>query len=82
MFVPSEHMEAFCDIGFGSLRGSSVNIATRLWTGRQGFDSSQVQELFFSLCHRFQTGSKAHSDSYPMGIGDIFLDVKAAGAWC
>jgi hypothetical protein len=36
--------------------------------GRPGFNFRQVQGSF-SLCHRVQTGSGAHSDFYPIGTG-------------
>jgi hypothetical protein len=34
----------------------------------------------FSLHHRFQTGSGAHSASYPMGTGALSLGVKRPGS--
>jgi hypothetical protein len=33
----------------------------------------------FSVRHRVQTGSEAHSSSYPMGNGGTFPGGKAAG---
>jgi hypothetical protein len=35
----------------------------------------------FSLHHRVQNGSGAHSTSYPMGTRGSFPGGKAAGAW-
>jgi len=35
----------------------------------------------FSLRHRAQRGSRAHPDTYPMGIGCSFPESKAAEAW-
>jgi hypothetical protein len=35
----------------------------------------------FSLHHRVQIGSGAHSSSYPMGTRGSFLWGKAAGTW-
>jgi len=44
---------------------------TRLWTGRQGFDFRQGEEIF-SLRDRVQTGSRVHGGSFPEGkaVGD------------
>jgi hypothetical protein len=39
-----------------------------------------AESVYFSLFHRVQTGSGAHSASYPMGTGDSFPGRKAAGA--
>jgi hypothetical protein len=36
---------------------------------------------YFYLLHNVQTGSGAHSASYPMGTRGCFLSGKAAGAW-
>jgi len=33
----------------------------------------------FSSCHRVQTGSGAHSASYPMGTGDSYSGAKRPG---
>jgi hypothetical protein len=43
---------------------------------------SRVPELArdFSLLHSAQTVSEAHSNSYPVGKGDISPGVKATGA--
>jgi hypothetical protein len=46
-------------------RGSGIRFLT--WAGN------------FSLLHRVQTGSGAHTASYPMGTGGTFPGVKAAG---
>jgi hypothetical protein len=56
-------------------RDSSVGTATGYGLETKGseFESRWGQE--FSLLHVVQTGSGAHSTSYPMGIGG-----KAAGA--
>jgi hypothetical protein len=61
-------------------RDSSVGIATGY-----GLDDRGSRVLFlagagiFSLHHRYQTGSGAHSASYPMGTGVSFPGGKAAG---
>jgi hypothetical protein len=47
-------------------------------TEKQEFESRYCQE--FSLLYVVQTGSLAHSASYPIGTGDDFLGVKAAEA--
>jgi len=41
----------------------------------------QVDAGIFSLCHRVQTGSGAHSASYPIDTGGSFPRSKPAGAW-
>jgi hypothetical protein len=46
-----------------------------LRTGRLGFESRKGQ--YISL-RSIQTGSEAHTDSYPMGIGGFFPAVKRA----
>jgi hypothetical protein len=38
-------------------------------SGRSGFDSRQVQEIFRQF-HSVQTGSAAFADSYPMSTGN------------
>jgi len=48
---------------------------TRLRDARPGFDSWQGKG-YFSLCHRVQIGSGAHS-AQPMGTGVTFPGVKA-----
>jgi hypothetical protein len=51
------------------------------WTiGVQGFDSWRGVGNF-SLHHRVQNGSGAHSASYPMGTRCSFPGSKASGAW-
>jgi hypothetical protein len=63
------------------LLDSSVGIATAY-----GLDDRMIGVRFpvavrnFSLRHRVQTGSEAHSASYPMGTGGSFPEGKVAGA--
>jgi hypothetical protein len=57
-------------------RGSVVGIATGYGLGLE-FESRYGQE--FSLLHFAQTGTGAHSTSYPMGTGGSFLGVKRPG---
>jgi hypothetical protein len=60
--------------------GSSVTRVTRIGAGRLGFDSRQDRKTFvFSLCHRVQTGSGAHTASYAMGSECFYLGIKATG---
>jgi hypothetical protein len=62
-------------------RDSSVGIALGYGLGDRG---SRVRFPAgagnFSLHHRVQNGSGAHTASYPMGTGVSFPGVKAAGA--
>jgi hypothetical protein len=54
----------------------------RLWDGRPGFDSRQGKwRVYFSLRHRVQAGSGAHSGSYSVGTGSCFTGSKQTGAW-
>jgi hypothetical protein len=46
-----------------------------------GLDNSRQKLGFFYFRHHVQTSSGAHPASYPMGIGDSFSGIKAAGAW-
>jgi hypothetical protein len=55
--------------------GSSVSIVTRLWVGGLGFDSQKDLLIFH---HHIQTGSVAHTASYPMGTRDSFPTDTAA----
>jgi hypothetical protein len=54
-----------------------VGIATRLWSGRQGFDFRQRKE-FFSFLYRVKTGSEAHPGDYPLGAEGSFPEGKSA----
>jgi hypothetical protein len=49
-----------------------------LRVGRPGFNSRQGYD--FSIFYSVQTGSEAHSASYPMGRGGLSPGGKAAGA--
>jgi len=40
-----------------------------LYNTSTGFDSRQVNDENFCICHRVQTGSGTHSSSYPMNEG-------------
>jgi hypothetical protein len=61
----------------GPSRNSSVGIATGY-----RLDDRMIWVRFspmtgnFSLRHHVQTGSGAHSASYPMGTGDLSLGIK------
>jgi len=59
-------------------RDSSVSIVTRLQAGRPGFDIRQGAGNF-SLRHRVQTASGAHTASYPMDTGFSFPAIKWRG---
>jgi hypothetical protein len=59
-------------------RDGSVSIATRLWTGRSGL-RYPTGTGNFSLRHRLQTDSGAHSASYPVGTTCSFPGVKWPG---
>jgi hypothetical protein len=50
----------------------------KLKAGRPGFDSRQGQD--FSILYIIQTGSEAHSVSYPMGTVGSFSGVKNSGS--
>jgi len=65
------HLEDIC-------RGSSVIIEIRQLAGRPGSIPGRAEN--FSLRHRLQIGSEAHSASSPMGAGGSFPGGKAAGA--
>jgi hypothetical protein len=45
----------------------------------KGYGVRFPAEAMFSLPDNFQTGSGAHSASYPMGTGDSFTGIKEAG---
>jgi hypothetical protein len=60
-------------------RGSSVSIVTGPRTGQPGFHCQHEQGRYFSLCHRVQTGSGAHSASYPMGTAALSPGIKRPG---
>jgi hypothetical protein len=63
-------------------RDSSVGITTRLRTGRSGFYGSIPGGGWeFSLHHRVQNGSGAHSSSCPLSAKVSFPRNKAAEAW-
>jgi hypothetical protein len=67
--------------GSGNLEGTHIEWDTSAesrdsWTARVRFPA--VQD--FSLLHRVQAGSGAHSASYPMGTGGSFPGDKATGA--
>jgi hypothetical protein len=59
---------------------SSVNAVTRDWAGQmRNSGSIPNRDRDFSVLHYVQTGSWAHQTSYPVGTGDLSLEVKWAG---
>jgi hypothetical protein len=53
---------------------STVDIGVRLWAGRpRSRSSNPVGARNFSLLHNVQIGSEAHTASYTMGNGGLFL---------
>jgi hypothetical protein len=66
-----------------AVTGSQISadvIATGYGFYDRGVRGRVPVEARFYLLHSVQTGSGAHSHSYPMGTGGSFLEVKAAGA--
>jgi hypothetical protein len=63
-----------------NLGDSWVGIATRLRAGRSEFGSVPDGAGNFSLHHRIQNDSGAHSASYPVGTRGSFPGGKAAGS--
>jgi hypothetical protein len=45
------------------------------------FPEGAKDVLFFFLLHSIQTGSRAHTGSYPVSTGGSFPRCKVAGAW-
>jgi hypothetical protein len=65
---------------YGSQNGS-FNIVTGLQAGQLKIrESFPVVLKDFSLPHKVQTSSGAQPASYPVGIGELFLEGKTAGA--
>jgi hypothetical protein len=61
---------------------SSVGIALGYGLDDRGFRVGYpAGAKNFSLHHRVQNGSGAHSASYPVGTGSSLPTGKAAGAW-
>jgi hypothetical protein len=60
-------------------RDSPVGIATGYGLDDRGIGFRVSVKQEFSLLHVVQTGSGAHSASYPVGTGDSFLGVKWPG---
>jgi hypothetical protein len=61
-------------------KDSSVGVAITLWDGRTRSPSSIPGRDKIFLLHVVQTGSGAHTASYPMGISVCFPEDKTARA--
>jgi hypothetical protein len=56
---------------FAISQGQLSPYSDGLRAGWPGFDFRQRQEIFFPLLHNVQTGSRAHSASYPIATGSL-----------
>jgi hypothetical protein len=62
--------------------GTSVNIGSDYRVDDRGFAVRfPTGDGNSSILHRVQTGSGAHTASYPMGNGGSFLGDELVGAW-